>query len=58
LREAARAVGGHAVLFRGGDKQAGVFAPLSPALLRIHHALKQAFDPQGLFNPGRLLPGL
>ncbi|MDE2147720.1 MAG: glycolate oxidase subunit GlcE [Burkholderiales bacterium] len=58
LREAARAVGGHAVLFRGGDKAAGVFAPLPPALERIHRGIKQAFDPAGIFNPGRLVPGL
>ncbi len=58
LREAAAAVGGHAVLFRGRDKSAGVFAPLAPAVLRIHHALKQSFDPAGIFNPGRLLPEL
>ncbi len=58
LREAARSVGGHAVLFRGGDKRAGVFAALAPPLARIHGELKRAFDPQGVFNPGRLLPAL
>jgi glycolate oxidase FAD binding subunit len=58
LREAAAAVGGHAVLFRAQDKSAGSFAPLAPALARIHRGLKQQFDPAGLFNPGRLLPGL
>ena len=54
VREAAAAVGGHATLFRGRDKSHGVFAPLAPTLLRIHRGLKQAFDPEGLFNPGRL----
>ena len=54
LRETAAAVGGHATLFRGGDKSAGVFAPLSPALERIQRQLKAAFDPDGVFNPGRL----
>jgi glycolate oxidase FAD binding subunit len=58
LREAAAAVGGHAVLFRAQDKSAGSFAPLAPALARIHQGLKQQFDPAGLFNQGRLLPGL
>jgi glycolate oxidase FAD binding subunit len=58
VRDAAAAVGGHATLFRARDKSAGVFAPLSPPLVRIHRALKQAFDPEGLFNPGRLGPGL
>jgi len=54
---AARA-GGHATLFRGGDKRAGVFAPLAPALARLHRELKAAFDPAGIFNPGRLYPEL
>ena len=58
LRNAAAAVGGHAVLFRGVDKSAGAFAPLAPPLDRIHRELKAAFDPDGVFNPGRLVPGL
>ena len=56
LREAAQAVGGHAVLFRGHDKSAGTFAPLAPAVARIQRELQRAFDPDGVFNPGRLLP--
>lgn len=56
LREAARAAGGHAVLFRGHDKSAGAFAPLVPAVARIQRELQRAFDPDGLFNPGRLWP--
>ena len=56
LREAAAGVGGHAVMFRGGDRAAGSFAPLKPPLDRIHRDLKAAFDPLGLFNPGRLMP--
>jgi glycolate oxidase FAD binding subunit len=58
LRDAAAAVGGHAVLFRAREKTAGTFAPLQPALARIHTELKAAFDPSRIFNPGRLLPGL
>jgi glycolate oxidase FAD binding subunit len=58
LREVAAAVGGHAVLFRGADKSAGAFAPLQPAMERIQRALKASFDPDGVFNPGRLLPGI
>jgi glycolate oxidase FAD binding subunit len=58
LREAAAAVGGHAVLFRSRDKSAGTWAPLKPPLDRIHRELKTAFDPQRIFNPGRLVPGL
>jgi glycolate oxidase FAD binding subunit len=54
IRGAVRAVGGHATLFRGGDRTAGVFQPLAPAVARIHERLKTAFDPANIFNPGRL----
>jgi glycolate oxidase FAD binding subunit len=58
VREAAAAAGGHATLFRGRDKSAGAFAPLSPPLRAIHERLKRSFDPNGILNPGRLYPGL
>jgi glycolate oxidase FAD binding subunit len=55
IRAAAEAVGGHATLFRGGAKDGGVFHPLAPAVARVHRNLKSAFDPHGVFNPGRLV---
>ncbi len=58
LRHEAAALGGFATLFRGGDRAQGVFAPLPPAMARIHAALKAEFDPGGIFNPGRLVTGL
>jgi len=58
VRDAAAAAGGHATLFMGHDRSAGVFAPLKSPLDRIHRELKRAFDPDGVFNPGRLYPGL
>jgi len=58
LHEMAAQAGGHATLFRGGDKTGGVFAPLPPALMEVHRRLKQSFDPYGVFNPGRLYPDL
>jgi glycolate oxidase FAD binding subunit len=58
MRARAVTLGGHATLFRGGDRAGGVFTPLSPALLAIHRRLKQEFDPAGLFNRGRLVAGL
>lgn len=54
VREAAARAGGHATLFRAVDKSAGAFAPLDPVNARLHKALKDAFDPAGILNPGRL----
>ncbi len=54
IRSTAATLGGHASLFRGGDKTVGVFHPLAPALDRIHRNLKAAFDPAEIFNPGRM----
>jgi glycolate oxidase FAD binding subunit len=56
IRQRAAALGGHATLFRGGDRRGEVFTPLAPALLAIHRRLKRAFDPAGVFNPGRMYP--
>jgi len=58
IRAAAAEAGGHATLFRATDKGAGVFTPLAPALATIHRNLKQAFDPAGIFNPGRMYADL
>jgi glycolate oxidase FAD binding subunit len=58
---AAAAAGGHANAFRVRDRAAldgGTAAPLAEPLARIHRQLKQVFDPDGLFNRGRLIPGL
>lgn len=54
IRDAARALGGHATRFSPGDSDA--FTPLSPALATLHRALKQRFDPHGVLNRGRLYP--
>jgi glycolate oxidase FAD binding subunit len=55
IRSAVAACGGHATLFRGGDKSVGVFQPLAPAIARIHERLKAGFDPSNIFNPGRMV---
>ena len=65
---------GTATLFRAGTAAAGVhagtavglslgtcaerFHPLDLVNLQIHQRLKQAFDPRGLINPGRMYTGL
>lgn len=58
IRAAAQAAGGHALQFRGADRTGDVFHPLDSIVERFHRRLKQAFDPQGLFNPGRMYPAL
>lgn len=57
VRNLAMQAGGHATIFYGGNKSSAnftPFAPLSKAVMRIHHNLKTAFDPDNIFNPGRL----
>lgn len=54
IRAAVQQAGGHATLFHGGDRNVGVFHPLAPAVAAIHRNLKNAFDPAGIFNPGRM----
>ncbi len=58
MRKKITALGGHATLFKLGDKQQGVFQPLPAPLMHIHQRLKTAFDPASIFNPGRLYPAL
>jgi glycolate oxidase FAD binding subunit len=56
VRAAAAAAGGHATLYRAQDKSPCVFAPLSAPLARIQRDLQTAFDPDRVFNRGRLYP--
>ncbi|MGY6216319.1 glycolate oxidase subunit GlcE [Methylolobus aquaticus] len=55
---AAASCGGHAMLFRTPMASAARFQPLEPRLMDLHRSLKAAFDPDGLFNPGRMYEGL
>lgn len=45
---------GQVTLFRGGDREGDVFHSRTAAQQSIHQRLKSAFDPAGVFNPGRL----
>lgn len=58
VRARAAELGGHAQAFRGGDREGDIFHPLPAPLMAIHRRLKQAFDPAGILNPGRLYAGL
>lgn len=56
IRTVAVEAGGHATEFRGAKDRSTVFQPLSPVVEKLHQRLKVAFDPKGVFNPGRLSP--
>jgi glycolate oxidase FAD binding subunit len=54
VRAAAAAAGGSAMLWRGA-RDGSMFHPLDTATLELHRRLKTQFDPDGIFNPGRLV---
>ena len=51
--DAAHKAGGHATLFRDGNKRHGI-QQFPPGLLAVHKKLKRAFDPHGILGPGRI----
>jgi glycolate oxidase FAD binding subunit len=57
FRSAATAAGGTAQCWRGAAPS-GRFHPLPEVTLLLHRRLKAHFDPRGIFNPGRLVPGI
>jgi glycolate oxidase FAD binding subunit len=54
VRALAAAAGGHATAFRSRERPQDFLSPLPLILERFHKSLKYAFDPEGIFNPGRL----
>ena len=54
IRSVVQQHGGHATLFRGGDRESDVFQPLAKPLQLLHQRLKASFDPDRIFNPGRM----
>lgn len=60
IREAVRALGGHATLIRATPEQrAGVpmFHPQATGVARLSAGLRARFDPRGILNPGLMGPG-
>lgn len=61
LQKLAQGAGGNASLFVAANADASSakadLGSLSPALQQIHTRLRQAFDPAGIFNPGRMAGG-
>jgi glycolate oxidase FAD binding subunit len=54
IRHRVATVGGHVTVFRGGVQNEEIFQPISAPLMAIHQRLKASFDPQNIFNRGRL----
>ena len=57
IRKKISEIGGHATIYRGtkeARKKFGCFTPLDSTARGIHTNIKQVFDPDSIFNPGRL----
>jgi glycolate oxidase FAD binding subunit len=57
IRRALATHGGYATLIRADGavrESVDVFQPLNPVVERLSRGLKSAFDPHGVFNPGRM----
>jgi len=54
LEPLAKAAGGQVSLFRGGDRSGEIMHSQPEALKAIQRRVKNSFDPDGIFNPGRL----
>ena len=57
IRSIAAAHDGQAMLLKASDArraELGLFAPPPPALAKLRAGIKNAFDPDGLLNPGRI----
>ena len=54
VRSNAHLLNSHATLYRSNYQRDAVFQALPAPLLAVHQRLKQAFDPHGIFNIGRM----
>jgi len=61
VRQIAKQAGGHAILMRAGQNlqtAIDVFEVEDRVRSQLTRSVKAAFDPLGLFNPGRMWAGL
>ena len=60
VRASVAGLGGDTTLMRAPEalRARDVFEPLSPALARLTKGVKASFDPQGIFNAGRMYAGI
>jgi glycolate oxidase FAD binding subunit len=60
VRASVAGLGGDTTLMRAPDalRARDVFEPLSPALARLTKGVKASFDPEGIFNGGRMYAGI
>ncbi len=61
VRAAVHRAGGHAVLLRAAEEtreRLDTFEPQSAVRMAVTKSVKAAFDPLGLFNPGRMWDGV
>ncbi|CAN0547897.1 unnamed protein product, partial [Laminaria digitata] len=61
IRRAMASCGGHALLVRARRDQRAVepvFQPEAAGVERLTRNIKQAFDPEGILNPGRMYDGI
>jgi glycolate oxidase FAD binding subunit len=61
VRRTVAVVGGHATLIRApaaARTAIDVFEPQDPALAALTRRVKEGFDPNRIFNPGRMWAGV
>ncbi len=58
LRQQAEQLGGSVCAFRDHAADVAVFHPLVPTMLKLQRSIKSSLDPAGIFNAGRIYPGL